>query len=131
MDSDVIFYRRNLPHIHPKDATFFITFLLAGAIPISVLKRLNDQKNLNIKKIKQNFNEKKLVKEIYNTEMQYFSEFDEYLDCESNGPIWLEEKVIAQIVADKMYALDGVRYKLITYTIMSNHIHVLFNTTGI
>ena len=130
MDNEVKFYRRNLPHIHPKDGTFFITFLLAGAIPVTVLNSLIEEKNQNIKTVKQKFNDKQLAREIYNIDKLYFGKFDEYLFNKSKGPFWLAKKTISQIVADKLHALDKIRYELIAYTIMSNHVHILFNTTG-
>jgi putative transposase len=34
-------YRRNLPHIRPPGATFFVTFRLAGSIPADVLTMLH------------------------------------------------------------------------------------------
>ena len=131
MNNDIIYYRRNLPHIYPEDAMFFITFLLAGAIPASVLKKLKKEKEYYIKMLRKKFNGKKFDKEIYKIKKIYIGQFDDFLDSKSTGPYWLEEEVIAQIVADKMHALDGVRYELIAYTIMSNHVHVLFNTTGV
>ncbi len=38
------FYRRNLPHIIPDDAQFFITFTLNGALPRAVIERLQNEK---------------------------------------------------------------------------------------
>lgn len=37
-----VVYRRNLPHIHPPGATFFVTFRLglAGSLPPEVVERL-------------------------------------------------------------------------------------------
>ena len=33
------FYRRNLPHIQPSGATFFVTFHLAGSLPRRILEQ--------------------------------------------------------------------------------------------
>ena len=38
------FYRRNLPHIQPPGATFFVTFHLAGSLPQSILKQWRSEK---------------------------------------------------------------------------------------
>ena len=38
------FYERHLPHIHPPDATFFITFRLAGSIPKAIIREYTKQK---------------------------------------------------------------------------------------
>ena len=38
------FYERNRPHIHPPDATLFVTFRLAGSIPQAVLRKYRAEK---------------------------------------------------------------------------------------
>ena len=38
------FYRRNLPHIQPPGATFFVTFHLAGSLPRTVLQQWKTEK---------------------------------------------------------------------------------------
>ena len=35
-----IYYERNLPHWHPPGATFFLTYRLAGSIPLAVLRQM-------------------------------------------------------------------------------------------
>jgi hypothetical protein len=37
------YYRRNLPHVQPPGATFFVTFRLAGSIPLTVLQALHEE----------------------------------------------------------------------------------------
>jgi hypothetical protein len=37
------FYRRNLPHIQPSHTPLFVTFRLAGSLPIAALERLKEQ----------------------------------------------------------------------------------------
>ena len=39
-----LFYRRNLPHIQPPGATFFVTFHLAGSLPRTVLQQWKAEK---------------------------------------------------------------------------------------
>ena len=34
------YYRRNMPHIVPPGATLFITFRLAGSLPIAVIQQM-------------------------------------------------------------------------------------------
>ena len=130
MNNEGVFYRRNLPHIHPKDATFFITFLLDGTIPLSVLKNLREESNKQVELMKQKFSNRKLSDKTYNINKKTFGKIDNYLDTNSKGPTWLSKEALSQIVADKMHEMDGIRYKLIAYTIMCNHVHLLINTTG-
>jgi hypothetical protein len=39
------FYRRNLPHIQPVDATLFLTFRLAGSLPKEVLREMMEERS--------------------------------------------------------------------------------------
>jgi REP element-mobilizing transposase RayT len=128
--NDTIFYRRNLPHIHPRDAIFFITFRLVDSLPAAVLQRLQQEREDEIKLLKKKYNGKELEKAKYKAEKRYFGRFDEWLDRAATGPQWLKEERIAQIVADKIHYLHGKRYSLIAYCIMSNHVHLSFDTTG-
>jgi len=129
-DIEPIFYRRNLPHIHPKDAIFFITFRLVDSLPANVLQKLQQEREEEIKLLRKKYSGEEFEKEKYKTEKRYFGHFDEWLDRASTGPNWLKEERIARVVADKIHELDGKNYKLIAYCIMSNHVHLLFDTTG-
>jgi REP element-mobilizing transposase RayT len=131
MIDKTIFYKRNLPHIHPEDGTFFITFRLADSLPIKVLQEIKNQKENEIKLVLKKFNSKEEIeKEKYKIERRYFGKLDNLLDNPSEGPRWLENEKIAKIVIEKIHNLDGIRYKLIAYCIMCNHVHLLIDTTG-
>ncbi|HPG47214.1 MAG TPA: hypothetical protein PKW76_16175 [bacterium] len=43
--SDDIYYRRHLPHYQPPEATYFVTFRLAGSLPNQVMPRLKQRVN--------------------------------------------------------------------------------------
>ncbi len=130
MEDDLIIYRRNLPHIHPSNAVFFITFRLAGTLPLQVIQRLRQQRERELNRCKAKFksNSIKLKNERYAIQKKYFGKFDALLDEPYMGPVWLANPGIAQIVKDKLHAFDGVRYKLIAYIIMPNHVHLVFDT---
>jgi REP element-mobilizing transposase RayT len=130
MSNDIISYRRNLPHIQPKDAMFFVTFRLAGSLPAAVVERLRKEKEHEINSLKRRLPAKDFEKEKYKLEKRYFGKFDHLLDEASSGPLWLKEPRLAQIVAAKIHELDGKRYLLLAYCIMANHVHLLFDTAG-
>jgi len=46
MENDTIYYRRNMPHIQPGGATFFVTFRLASSLPKEVVLRLKEEYDL-------------------------------------------------------------------------------------
>ena len=117
------YYRRNLPHIQPPGATFFITFNLTGSIPRHIIQRyITEKRKLETAeqitfKQKQNSREKKL---------EWFRKFEETLDQANNGPVWLRNEKIAKLVSESLHHLNGKVYSLISYCIMANHVHVVF-----
>ena len=117
------YYRRNLPHIQPPGATFFITFNLTGSIPKHILQQyITEKRKLEAaeqitSKQKQDIPEKK---------REWFRKFEETLDQANNGPVWLKNEQIAKLVAESLHHLNGKVYSLISYCIMANHVHVVF-----
>jgi len=115
-------YRRNLPHIQPQDAMFFITFRLYGSIPIAKLDYLKTTyQNINTTDI----SGKPLKQLKQNQQEEYFLAFDEFLDTNPNGPYYLANHEIASLVCDSIKHRDGKDYKLVCFCIMSNHVHMI------
>jgi putative transposase len=125
MTTDDIFYRRNLPHIHPQMSSFFITFCLINSIPMTVLQRLKQEREQELLTLPKRYSGIQLKSAAYNCEKKHFAKFDEWLDRCSEGPIWLRDNIIADIVAAKLHEMDQRFFKLLAYTIMSNHVHLL------
>jgi putative transposase len=46
------------------------------------------------------------------------------------GACWLKSDPIARIVEDAFLAFDGDRYRLHAWTVMPNHVHILFTVTS-
>jgi len=125
----VDFYRRNLPHWHPEGVMYFITFRLANSLPIRVIQELQEQREREQQKIRAKFSGTQQQDELYKLEKKYFGHFDSWLDrCVEESPRWLAEERVAQIVADEIHQLDGERYTLFAYCVMSNHGHLLVDT---
>jgi hypothetical protein len=49
---EVIYYRRNLPHYHPDGYPLFITFRLAGSLPLEVLAQLKAEREFELAALK-------------------------------------------------------------------------------
>jgi len=122
-------YRRNLPHIQPKDGVFFITFRLDGSLPIEVIKKLQEEKDFMIAQIKKKASKSDLKSDLLRAHNIYFGKFDALLDNASTGPTYLADKKIAAIVKDAIHFLTEKDYRLICYTIMSNHVHMIVDKT--
>jgi putative transposase len=121
------FYRRNLPHFQQNGATYFITTRLSGSLPKDVIIKLskdNIEKISAIKLSNKNDSEKELL--IDEQHRRYFGLFDKYLENNLNGNHWLKNDDIAKMIVDAIHFRDGKQYDLICYTIMSNHIHLVF-----
>ena len=136
------YYKRKLPHIQPKEGTYFITYRLYGSIPMSVIKSIQDSYDFEIKILEQEFSQNQNFKQL-SPELQHqiktvfdkkkydlgkisFKKYDEYLDNNLNKPYWLKNPEIAKINMDALHFHNDKSYKLHAATIMSNHIHVMF-----
>lgn len=121
------FYHRKLPHFQPAEATFFVTFRLAGSIPVEVIRRLRENYELVQKGIleQKDLTEKERRELIYAEQKRLFAATDDFLDMNLNEPYWLREKEVAEIVEEAMHYRDGKQYDLHTFTIMPNHVHMM------
>lgn len=112
------FYQRKLPHIQPKGATLFVTFRLHGSLPLAVIEQLKadyETDRLNAP----------TVSGRYEAGKRYFAKFDDQLHC-ADGPHYLRQHLLATVVADSLHFRDQRVYRLDVFTIMSNHVHVVF-----
>jgi REP element-mobilizing transposase RayT len=120
------YYLRNLPHYQPPGYTFFVTFRLTDSLPLDIIKKLQADQEIKLKKIAA-INDKKEKYQTYKDYQQsYFEEFDSWLVRYKASPKWLGIKETAEIVKEAIHYRDGKEYKLIVYTIMPNHVHIVF-----
>ena len=117
-------YRRNLPHIQPPGASFFITFRLAGSLPLDVVKQWNLERQWLRHLSETNPNHFDQVKHEF--DRRWFAKFEALLDCATVGPTWVNDSRVASIVADSLHYRDRRVYRLDAFTIMSNHVHTVF-----
>ena len=123
------FYRRKLPHWQPEGAMYFIAFRLANSLPAQVIWDLEEQRERERQATRLRFSGAQLQDELYKLDKKYFGHFESWLDrCVEESPRWLAEEKVVQIVADELHALNGERYRLIAYCLMSNHVHVVIDT---
>ena len=123
-----IMHKRNLPHIYPVGADFFVTFRLKNSIPLAVLEQLKAMRDRQIMMIAASSQSQNAKYEaIYAIEKRFFANYDQALHqfTTQENVLWKPE--VAQIVADKLHELDGKYYDLLAYCIMPNHVHLLFS----
>jgi putative transposase len=126
--------RRHRPHIHPIGAILFLTYRLAGTVPKDLLRFYKAKgtwirqevarvtKSLDL----DNPLAKQQLERLDEFERGWFLKFEEVLHKTTYGPLWLKDEQLAQIVCDGLKELDGEAYRLDAYSIMSNHVHVVF-----
>jgi len=117
------FYRRNLPHWQPKGAEFFITFRLAGSLPKEAVEQFQQKRKIFRDKCR---NGNLTADETSQFEAEIFKAYDQLLDNPTSGPVWLSNDDVAQIVADTLHFYDRRNYDLYAFSIMSNHVHLVF-----
>lgn len=108
-----LFFRRNLPHLHPSEGTFFITYRLHGTIPLAALRKLRGDFEGKSK-------EGEFLKDAF------FEGYDALLDKNSANIKHLLIDEITDINKKAIHYYDTKEFDLICYCIMSNHIHVVF-----
>jgi len=116
-----IIYRRSLPHIQPKNGTFFVTFRLKMHIPEHIKKKI--QKAYLGKKDNRSAPG-------WSAYAEHFREFDNFLDFTRTGPHYLSDTEISEMIKESFHYRDGKEYELVCYTIMSNHVHMVIAKTS-
>jgi len=122
-----IYYRRNLPHYHPLNSCYFITFRLANSLPWKIIKELKKEFEFERKKLNSIKEFKLKEKELYAHEKRYFGKFDSLLDFSESGSTWLKDKRIAKIVNDTIQSKNSKEYELLAFCIMPNHVHLVID----
>ena len=127
MENIKTFYRRNLPHIQPIGASFFVTFRLHNSIPRIKILELKKQYEQRIDFIQTGKN-KNIKDLIHDERKRFFVQYDNLLDSCNNGPTYLNQPEVAEIVKEQLHLFDNDMYELIAYSIMPNHVHILIDT---
>lgn len=130
MPDNLTFYRHRLPHIQLTNARYFITFRLANTIPHDVLKQLIEERYREEQLLQRSLPGPAGQDRRYNLHKKYLGRYDAWLDRCADGPDWLKQESVAEIVTKKIQNLDRIRYYLLSYCIMPNHVHLLIDTTG-
>ncbi|GAB3987009.1 hypothetical protein GCM10028807_05650 [Spirosoma daeguense] len=82
---------------------------------------LKEEQELALKQIN------KQPEEPLNQQKRYFARFDTFLDNPQNGPYWLTEPSVADIIKEALRFRDQTEFDLAAYCLMSNHIHFVID----
>lgn len=103
-------------------AAHFVTYRLADTIPLEVLGRLKAERKLRTLLPAKSAIDRCAQKE--KAHKQFFAAYDRYLD-QGLSKRWLESAEVAKIIIDNLYHHHQVKYQLLEYVVMPNHVHVL------
>jgi putative transposase len=124
IEPDVPSYRRNLPHIHPVGATFFVTFRLANSIPLSVLLGLKaERETIKKRKIKLTSAQAERLETAFHR--RSFAKVETILHQGASGPHWLKDPAVADCVLAEIKNPGASLYALHACCVMSNHVHAV------
>ena len=125
------FYRRHLPHIQPPGAMLFVTYRLAGSLPQHVVAQLLAEGEAVERRLAHMPRGPERARLAYEEQRRLFGRWDKMLDTNREGPHWLRRPEIASLVASSLHFLNGRRYDLDCYCLMSNHVHVVLTPLAI
>lgn len=122
-----VFYRRRLPHLQPVEGDFSITYRLYGSLPKSIIKTLSEEFERKKLDAFDKYRYEEAIKKVHaSLREEYYQKVDAYLDQALNGPTWLNEPEVAQIIVDSLkYIEEELKYWTIwSYCVMPNHVHL-------
>lgn len=126
MNRQKSFYRRHLPHYQPIEATFHVVARLAGSLPTQVVEQLREEREQLERGSESIRNTTELQQKRRGIREKYFERFEDLLNGTSSGPSWLRQPEIATIVQSALHYYDRLKYDLLAYCVMANHVHVIF-----
>ena len=118
------FYKRNLPHWQPPEAEYFTTFRLDGSIPKKAVKRIKQLRKQLLKRGDENSDQLDEIADKINRRI--FQKYEDLLENNDYGPLWLEQPEVARMVCNAMEYRDDQQYDLYAYCVMPNHVHLIF-----
>lgn len=103
---------------------FFVTLRLRNALPESFGQNLALQFYSKQLKFAQHPDR---AAQLHQARKRLFARYDDALDFEKYGHTYLREPALAKIIADEILRRDGSDYALLAYSILPNHVHLLFD----
>jgi putative transposase len=115
--------RRNLPHWYVPGAMHFVTYRLVGTIPLGMLQQLRTQREARIKQLPPADTTPRQHR--LQAHKLFFAAYDRYLDRTATID-WLATPSVAASVRGSLHYHNGIKYHLLAYCVMPNHVHALF-----
>ncbi|MFN8338280.1 MAG: transposase [Saprospiraceae bacterium] len=121
---DLEIYYGDLPHWRQDGVIYFVTFRLADSLSQTQLKQIMEDRETWLR-INRNRNHNDFTKEDWETYNELFHQrIEKWLDA-GYGSCVLKDIEIIKIVVNALKHFDEIRYRLDSYVIMPNHIHII------
>lgn len=117
-----IITRGVLPHWYVPGAADFVTYRLAGTLPVEAMQVLHARKQELLRPPLAPG--QTAATRRAQTNKVLFADYDHYLDHNSRID-WLNRPNVAAMIRRNLYHHRGAKYHLLAYCIMPNHVHVL------
>jgi putative DNA methylase len=117
-----IITRRHLPHWYVPGAAHFVTYRLAGTMPVEVLHALREERGRLMKREPPAGRSDAQQRE--RAHKRFFAGYDQYLDSHREVD-WLARPEVAAMVRRNLYHHQEELYHLLAYCITPNHVHAL------
>src|SRR2546429_1203948 len=114
-------YQRHFPHQIPEGVPIFLTWNLKGAMPRTVLERLEREREL-LQRQPERPGESPRDRALREGKL-LFAKADRFLDGATTGPRYLGDSAAAQIVENAFLFGVPERYELFAWCVMANHVH--------
>ena len=115
--------RGRLPHWEKENGIYFVTYRLADSLPKEVLESIKIEKEMTLK-VLQSLDRELSISEEKRIESLFSEKIEEYLD-NGYGSCILRNYEIAELAANSLKHFDGLRYDILAWCIMPNHVHVV------
>ncbi len=115
----------NLPHWRQDGGLYFVTFRLADSLPAGKLKELQSEKDLWLQQSPKPAKDSEEYTPWQNEYKRLFQDrVDGWLDAGQGGCI-LEDSSVRDVVEETLFHSDGNQYRLDSFVVMPNHVHIL------
>lgn len=113
-------HERNLPHWEQPDCSYFVTWRLADSVDQNTLAAWKQERDAFMAAHPRPWEE--AVEDAYHK--QFTRRMERWLDA-GHGACVLRDSRCREIVAECLQHFEGIRYDLVTWVIMPNHVHVI------
>ena len=117
--------RRHLPHWYRPGAPHFVTYRLAGSLPLSAVERLKRRRARLVEAAGGRLDPRRRAA----LHKRMFAAYDRLLDANRRVRD-LAVPAVADLVAENLRHGDGRWYTLLAYCVMPNHVHAVFVPKG-